>query len=151
MIQRIQSIYLLITAILMAVTVCSPLAWLQGENGMYVFRCLGIYDEPFTPIYWTWGVISIAVLSAILAFINIFLFKKRKVQITICNIISLLIVILYITTGTYIYTAKEVLGAEFERIDYGVILPTIALVLNILAIMRIKKDEKLVQSLNRIR
>lgn len=135
----------------MAVTVCSPLLLLETANKIYTFKCLGIYNEPFEPIYWTWGVISIAVLCAVLSFINIFLFKKRKIQIKICSLTSVLIIIFYITTGVYFHASKAVLGTELKSLGYGAILPLIALVIDILAIISIKKDEKLVQSLNRIR
>lgn len=151
MIQRIQSVYLLLTAILMAVTVYSPLLILQGSDMTSTFRCIGIYEEPFEPIYWTCGVLFLAIISALLSFINIFLYKKRKVQIKVCNIISLLIILFYATVGIYYYTGSSKLGITNITITYGLILPVIALIFNILACIKIKADERLVQSLNRIR
>lgn len=152
MIQRIQSVYLLLTAILMAVTVCSPLLILQvGEGAIGTFKCIGIYDEPFEPLYSTWGVLFFTVLSALLSFINIFLYKKRKVQMKVCNVVTLFVILFYVTIGVYFYTATSELGITGFTISYGIILPLIALIFNILACIKIKADEKLVQSLNRIR
>lgn len=136
----------------MAVTVCSPLAVLQHPDGIYLLKSIGvIYLESFETEYPTWGIVSIAALSALLAFISIFLFKKRKLQMKLCNINTILIMLFYITFGTYLYTGMNALGVEFLSIKYGIILPLIALIFNILATIKIKADEKLVRSLDRIR
>lgn len=153
MIQRIQTIFLLLTAILMAVTVFSPLAQLvnidTGESAF--FKCAGIFKENEVSMYFTWGVISMAVLSALLAFINIFIFKKRKCQAKLCNLTTITILLFYAAFASYYYCEAPLLNLKFAKAEYGIILPVIALIFNFLAKSRIKTDEKLVQSLNRIR
>ncbi|WP_165026930.1 MULTISPECIES: DUF4293 domain-containing protein [unclassified Dysgonomonas] len=151
MIQRIQSIYLLLTAILMAVTVFSSLVVLNTDaEGVLVFLSCGIY-EAGSAVYPTWGVITFAALSTLLACISIFLFKKRKMQIKLCNLNTLLIIFFYITFAIYLYTGMSALQATFLKISHGIILPIIALIFNILATVKIKADEKLIKSLDRIR
>ncbi|MDR0823704.1 MAG: DUF4293 domain-containing protein [Prevotella sp.] len=151
MIQRIQSVYLLLVVILMGVTTVSPLMELTGDSKLlYTFSSLGI-GQLFAVQYPTWGVLFFAGLSALIAFINIFLYKKRKAQIKTGILISLLILFFYVTLYVYFqsYTAKY--GLTFDKVQFGLALPIIALIFNILAIVRIKKDEKLVKSLDRIR
>lgn len=151
MIQRIQSIYLLLVAILMAVTAFSPLLILRAADHSLVDMCAkGIFStgELVKP---TWGVISISGLTALVAFINIFLFKKRKLQIKVGMLTSFLIILFYVTVLAYFYVYTNNNGLELSSAYYGIILPFIALILNLLAIRKVKSDEKLVRSLDRIR
>lgn len=151
MIQRIQSIYLLITAILMAVTAFSPLVSLTDESKAALDFCsLGVYklSQLQNP---SWGVVTFALLSALLSFVNIFLYKKRKTQMRMGTITSLSILFFYVTTLVYFNSFLDQYHYLYAGIQYGIILPLIALVFNVLAILKIKKDDKLVRSLDRIR
>ncbi len=152
MIQRIQSVYLLLAAILMAVVVCSPLAILTGaSDSTYLFESLGILKDSTALVYPSWGIAVCAVISAFISFVTIFLFKKRKVQIKMCYVSLIFILLFYAAFAFYLYTAQPVLGVVFSKVGYGLALPAVALILMILALSKIKADERLVQSLNRIR
>lgn len=148
MIQRIQSIFLLLTSILMAATAFCPLVeFVNGDSSLSItFHSYGIGTD-----FPTWGVFTFAILSALLAFINIFLYKKRKLQIKISYITALSIVLYYITSMVYINSFLGKIDAAYTFLQFGIILPVIALIFDLLAISRIKKDEKLVKSLDRIR
>lgn len=151
MIQRIQTIYLLLVCALMTLTFFSPLATLSGgEQTYYILKACGIY-EATANIAPTWGVLTFAGLSALLAFISIFLYKNRKKQMKIVNLNNILIVLFYITLGVYFFSISGKMGLSFLNVSYGIALPAVAFILNILATLKIKADEKLVQSLNRIR
>lgn len=152
MIQRIQSVYLLIAAILMAVTVCSPLAVLIGTpDSFYLFKSMGVFEDAIALSYPTWAVAALSVVSALLSFLAIFLFKKRKVQIKMCYASIACIILFYAAFAYYLYTGQAALSAEFEKVEYGLAFPAISLILTVLALSKIKADEKLIQSLNRIR
>ncbi|MDR1092159.1 MAG: DUF4293 domain-containing protein [Prevotella sp.] len=151
MIQRIQSVYLLLAALLMAATVFCPLLELAGGGKfIYIYSSLGI-GQLFGVQYPTWGVVFFAGLSALSALVNIFLYKKRKLQMKAGILTLLLILFFYLTFYVYFdtYTAKYEL--TFSSLQFGLVLPVIALIFNVLAILRIKKDENLVKSLDRIR
>lgn len=150
MIQRIQTVYLLLVTILMALTIFSPLGSLAGNEQIYIFNTCGLYleGENVSP---TWGILFFSALSAILAFVSIFMYKNRKKQMKLVGLNSLSIILFYITLGVYYFSISGGLNLSFLNISYGIALPIIALVFNILANSKIKADEKLVQSLNRIR
>lgn len=151
MIQRIQSVYLLLVAILMAAATFSPLLELTGEDkATYIFSSLGI-GQLFAIQYPTWGVVFFAGLSALLALVNIFLYKKRKLQMRVGTLTSLLILFFYVTLYVYFSDYTTEYKLEFSSFQFGLVLPIVALILNVLAILRIKKDENLVKSLDRIR
>lgn len=152
MIQRIQTVYLLLTAILMAVTVFSPIIDLQNQS-IYLLNGLGCYisDAPSHINYLLWIALGLSAIAILVTLFNILSYKNRKRQIKLCKTTSLTIILLYVIIGIYLYCSILTIGLELSYFKYGFVLPLIALIFNLLASSRIKSDEKLVQSLNRIR
>lgn len=152
MIQRIQSVYLLLVALLMGATVFTPLATFisTSVDGSIASNSIGIYtDQGY--LSHTWGVLTFAALTTLLAFVNIFLYKKRKTQIKLCYFIFVFVLVFYGTLAVYTNVVINAQNLEFSNIGIGFILPIIALIFNFLALRKIKSDEKLVRSLDRIR
>ena len=90
MIQRIQSLYLLAVAALMATAVFTPLAYFVAgaeEYLLYAFSLKG-GEASYSTIYM--GVI--VALAAIVPFVTIFCFKNRKLQIRLCAVELVLLV-----------------------------------------------------------
>jgi len=131
MIQRIQSVYLFFVFCLMAILVFVPFypsssSFMLGFNAGYF------------------------AMVAVVAIITIFLFKKRNKQIRICYAILLLIILIY--TINFIFDRQALPVKElFSLTRYTFVFPIIAFILIYLAIRAIKKDEKLVRSLDRLR
>ena len=146
MIQRIQTIYLLIAAILMAVTAFSPLFVVgpQVVNAMAIVEA----GEVIKP---TWGIVSVSVLTSIISLLAIFMFKNRKLQVKFANITIVLGFFFYVTTLVYMLSYYDNFFGILSSISYGIILPLCAIIFMFLAKGRIGKDEKLVRSLDRIR
>lgn len=153
MIQRIQSIFLLLTTILMGATFVIPSLEITSEGLKFssiLFNSLGIFDNSIS--YHAWGAAIFCALSAIVAFLNIFLYKKRKLQIKLGLFTALLIAIYYVTAAFYINAFLDKITSGYSlNIQLGIIFPVLALIFDLLAVSRIKKDEKLVKSLDRIR
>lgn len=146
MIQRIQSIYLLLAAILMAVTAFSPLLIVDT----HLVTSMGI-SEGNAMIKPTYGIVSTALLSALLSFVTIFFFKNRKKQNIIANVTIASTFFFYVTVLTYMLSYYDNFFTKGIAVSYGIVLPVLAIVLVVLAKGKIKKDEKLVRSLDRIR
>lgn len=146
MIQRIQTIYLLIAAILMAVTAFSPL-FIVGSQ---VVNAMAIVEagEVIKP---TWGIVSVAVLTSIVSLLAIFMFKNRKLQVKFVNVAIVLGFFFYVTTLVYMLSYYDNFFGILSSVSFGVILPLCAIIFMFLAKGRIAKDEKLVRSLDRIR
>ncbi|MBB4035172.1 uncharacterized BrkB/YihY/UPF0761 family membrane protein [Dysgonomonas hofstadii] len=150
MIQRIQTIFLLLTAILMGVTIICPLLGIDdGSKFIQSFHSYGI--GVFGSGCHTWGVLTFAVLGTLLPLINIFLYKKRKLQANIGLLTALCIIIFYVTFAVYLNAFLGKMDEYIIQVQVGIILPVIALIFDLLAVSKIKKDEKLVKSLDRIR
>jgi len=89
MIQRIQSVYLLVNVVLLIVCMCHPVAAFIGADGsVSPFTNLGVDVVGVGRETSCWGMFAILLLSAIVALGTIFLFKNRMLQIrmTIFNI-----------------------------------------------------------------
>ena len=152
MIQRIQTVYLLLAAILMAVTVFSPIVDLQNQL-VYLMNGISCYanNAPTHINYLLWIALVLSGVAILVILFNILSYKNRKRQLKLGKTTSLIIILLYVILGIYLFWLNQTIAIELSSLKYGIILPVIALIFNLLATSRIKSDEKLVQSLNRIR
>jgi Domain of unknown function (DUF4293) len=152
MIQRIQSVYLLLITTLLIAVVFLPLGVFVTASGLYEFTAFSIREVGIAKVdnmpVWVLGVLSI--FSAILAFVSIFKYKKRKDQIRLCNINTIIILVFYLAFAGFFYLGIYNLKAGFG-LGFGLSLPLIAFILNFMTIRAIRKDEALVKSWDRIR
>ena len=89
MIQRIQSVYLLVVTILLIVCMCTPVgAYIAEDYSVSKFTNLCIVSADGVKDYAPWAMFVILVVAALLSFTTIFMFKKRMLQIrmTICSL-----------------------------------------------------------------
>tara|TARA_R110001592_G_scaffold123026_5_gene330443 strand:+ start:55 stop:465 length:411 start_codon:yes stop_codon:yes gene_type:complete len=136
MIQRIQSFYLLIVAILAGVLPFFFNLWISID-GIEVFA-----DNEM--------LISIAFyISAVLAIWAIVQFKKRKTQFVINRLNMILNIFLL---GFFVYRSLNLSGETLvSEKGIGMLIPVFSIVFLVLANRAIKKDEDLVKSVDRLR
>ncbi len=156
MIQRIQTVYLLIISILMVVLLFMPLATVQRGETFYSFNVAGLYTmltEKPDLVYPTWGLLVLTVAIALLSCIIIFLFRKRILQIRLCIFNALLMIGFY---GLFAFLLWKVKSESADALfsftgQIGLTFPFIGIILDYLAIRNIGADEALVRSLERLR
>lgn len=158
MIQRIQTVYLSLAFIAIALLFAFPLAQFFSETGTYVFSITGLKNmvpgEPdaFKPMVFL-PLIIVSVLIALLALFTIFQYKKRSLQIKLTSFgvfasIALIMGIFFL----YIPLIEKKINIIPNYLDsIGIYLPLIALVFIVLANRAIKRDDKLVRSADRLR
>ncbi len=152
MIQRVQTLYLLIATIFTAILLFMPLAYFCGPvstGGITAWQieltdALG--ETQIQPIY----VVGILLLSStLLPLITIFLYRKRKLQMRLC-LIELFLLIISFGAFAYHYTRQN--NADTGgMVSPLLFLLLVAIVSVLMARWRIAKDEMLVRSLDRIR
>lgn len=149
MIQRIQTIYLLLVAGLLIASMCLPVGYFVGAEGIpSAFKPLGIeFGGVFNS---TWGMFGILLLSTIVAVATIFLFRNRMLQIRMTIFNSILLVGYYLTFLAFLFAMKSDLGAAYQ-LAWSLCLPLVAIVLNVLAIRAIGRDEVMVKAADRLR
>lgn len=159
MIQRIQSLYLLIAIVFMAIFAFTPFINLITPAGTYQMNCLGTnLTAPAEGIAETAIVASsqnfiLAIVSALIAVMSIlaiFLFKDRMKQILVCRINILFYITLYVVMGLLIYNNYTALGATTFKTTTYIIFPICALITNWMAMQAINKDEQLVRDSERM-
>ena len=157
MIQRIQSVFLLLLALAMLSLLALPL-WhkidaLTGQEltlTAFGYVSKGVALPANVGPVWLIG--SLAAASAALAAFEIFQFRHRMRQLLLGTVNLLLITA---TLGAeYLFYSKgeQLLNIKLEgQIMVAFYLPTLALVLNLLANRFIRRDEQLVRSADRLR
>ena len=136
MIQRIQSIYLLLVVLLSAIGAFLLPLW-YNEEGVEVLAV----DQLTTLAFF--GV------SAVLALITIFLFKNRQLQFVLGR---LNIILNFILLGFFVYWSQMLPGEmQISEKGIGMLTPVLSIVFLVLANKAIKKDEALVKSADRLR
>ena len=149
MLQRIQTVYLLIIVALTVATLFLPLAVLQQGDALFSFDASGLSTMIGEPelLYPAWGLFA---LTAIIA-ITIFLYKKRILQIRLCVFNALLILGFYGFFAFLIYSLKGDMEGASVSVKIALSFPLVNLILDYLAIRNIGADEALVRSLDRLR
>ena len=135
MIQRIQSVYLLLVALLAAAAPIWIPLWETNGEAMFAF------DHPWIKY--------ILIGAAVLAVLSLFRYKDRKQQFMLNRLNLLLNLILL---GVFVYHSLNLSGetAVSEK-GIGMLIPIFSIVLLVLANKAIKKDEDLVKSVDRLR
>lgn len=153
MIQRIQSIYLLVITILMILPLCLPIAQIiipaTGRFEFYTYGIIQTENEfPFKTYYWL--LLCINITTILIAFTTIFLYKRRPLQLRLCIIEIILCLLTFALAWFHLYRFSKDTNVEIiYRI--GFILPVIAAILSYLALRGILKDINLIKSYDRIR
>lgn len=155
MIQRIQSIYLLLTSVL-------PVLFLKGNFLKFLNNDGSEMAMNFTGTWKLSGAENLSllqkhiplsadiVLITVVSVIAIFLYRKRKLQVIFANVIIFLSILL---VGLIAYYAFSAAGKFDATLIPGVkmVIPLLILVFGFLAQRGIKHDENLVRSYDRLR
>ncbi|WBA41237.1 DUF4293 domain-containing protein [Hymenobacter canadensis] len=158
MIQRIQSVFLLLLALCMIAVLFLPL-WHKADpttGQELTMTALGFsYNKPgagLTPPGAVWVIAALAAASAAVALFEIFQFRNRFLQLKL-GMLNLLLILCTIGAGFYFSTlGEQALNVKMlGSYQAGFYLPTLALLLNVLAGRFIRRDEQLVRSMDRLR
>jgi hypothetical protein len=97
MIQRIQSVYLLLVTALLTSNIFLPVGSFLDKNGMlYPFTPLHVALPSAGLNYTPWGQLALLILGALISVATIFLFKNRKLQVRMCVFNTLILAGYYI-------------------------------------------------------
>lgn len=147
MIQRIQSVYLLIAAVLAGLLFLLPFAEIAKDGAIYLFNFQGVLLDGAVK---TNGLVVavLLVISVVLNVLAIFSYSNRGKQVKLVWGAILTLVVLLVSFVYFTYLSFS--GAQIS-FKLGAILPLIAVILDYLAIRAIDKDEALIRSIDRIR
>ena len=136
MIQRIQTLYLLLAAGISAGLIFVFHLWTNND----AIKVFALDDYSYLGMF---------VGSALLSLISIFNFKHRKSQFVMGR---LNIILNFILLGIFVYQSQTLFGeTNVSEKGIGILLPIFSIVCLVLANKAIKKDEDLVKSVDRLR
>jgi len=137
MIQRIQTIYLLLAFVATGILPFIFPLWTMSDSKEYMFMQNQVY-------------VIIFGLCTTLSLLSIISYKKRQNQFVIGRLNIILNLILL---GLFVYRSLNLSGETLAVSEKGIgmFLPVVAIVLLVLANKAIKKDEDLVKSVDRLR
>ncbi|HCS20511.1 MAG TPA: hypothetical protein DIW47_08120 [Bacteroidetes bacterium] len=164
MIQRKQSIYLfIILAVVGSLLAGNPVMytvsgedkWTDGHKGtieVSVLKIDGFLGE--TLAFETLNSYLIYTLGAValLAFLALFLYKNRKLQLLLCGFNYLMMAGIGVFMYLYILEGKtSILLQDSSEFHYSFLVAVLLPIMNFLAMRGIFADEKLIRSMDRLR
>jgi hypothetical protein len=136
MLQRIQTVYLIIAAIISAGLIFVFHLWTTNADVPFFAKDNVTY-------------LALFLGSAFLSLVTIMNYKNRKFQFVLGR---LNIILNFILLGLFVYQSLNVSGeADVSEKGIGILLPIFSIVFLVLANKAIKKDEDLVKSVDRLR
>lgn len=155
MIQRIQSVYLLLVAALMSVTLFAPLAWFAGAAGEYRLHAFALETDAGETAQSTAYLGVLLALCCVLPLVTIFLYKRRLLQIRLCVAELVLLLGAVVMEGVYYFLCRRFFDAlstvHMQGFRPAVALPLVCLLFAFLAARAIFRDELMVRAADRIR
>ncbi len=148
MIQRIQSVYLVVVVVLWTVMLFTPME-MQYDGQSFGWNYETIFWEDGKVLEGNYLLTALEVIIPLMALITVFLYKNRPLQIRLIIINIVLMLGFYPLLAMYLYMASQL--AMYFVFKIIVLFPLISAILSYLAIRAIKKDEALVRAVNRIR
>ena len=155
MIQRIQSLYLLLIVVFSTLLLSGNiLTFTDSGNNVLNLKYSGLagtgsYTVDFAGQFLILF-IALNILLALLSLISVFLYRNRKRQGNM--VLAAIIIALLIILTEFLMAYNLMSNADLRLIPgTGMILPLLMVVLAVLARRGIKKDEKLVSSYERLR
>ncbi|MGB0176922.1 MAG: DUF4293 domain-containing protein [Owenweeksia sp.] len=134
MIQRIQSIYLLVAAILSGAVIFAVPVFQKGEELLMITQY---------PVFF-----AMFILSALVSLFSIFRYKNRQQQVVSGRIN---VIINFVLFGLILYHYFGSMDTEVAKLGFGSFIPIIAVVFITLANRAIMRDETLVRAADRLR
>ena len=160
MIQRIQSVYLLLVAVTGILLYGFPIVSLvpsQAGTSPAIYHISALQVESLingtSQLYVRyWPTLILNALIIAFAFFTILQYKKRSLQVKCANCLMLMILVLLVLLALDIERLRSG-AASSHMIAYNIYsaLPVIQLILVRMAVGGIKKDEALVRSADRLR
>ena len=153
MIQRLQTIFLLLTSVFYFCYWLFGLEWY--EKGYPVIINVFNGSEYINTILFS--ISFIPLIISVISFVSIFMYKKRKLQVKLTQLGLRLSLIMCLFTIFYFYNClgylTELMPSKFlELLMYAAIVnPFLCCYLLFLALKYIKRDNELINSLDRIR
>lgn len=151
MIQRIQTLFLAAVVILSSLLLTGDLLVLDNGSGtMFTLNFLGVGELGGNVLQRLWPLSVFIALVPLLALADIFLYRKRRLQMVVTLLVLLLSLITFIIGAFYVMMLNRKIPVEIIW-KVRAVFPLLSAILSWLAYRSILKDDLLVRSYDRLR
>lgn len=143
MIQRIQSVFLLLAAIFFFLEFAFP--FFNSDTyaqGYFADNAYDIQDHP--------ALLGLTIAAGIICLVTIFLYKNRSLQTSMVYL-SILLAVALTATMVILLQSNTPEFLQHSSVFIGSFLPLLSIIFLGLSLKNIKKDDKLVRSMDRLR
>lgn len=160
MIQRIQTLYLVLAIVTVVLCMCNPIGIFRAADSTPLATLYNLWlsvdmNGNVSHVVMPWvSLFALLALVATMLTMSIFLFKRRALQMRVVNFSMLLLVGYYLAAVGLVVVFNQQQGLQTWtgcRPTFWFGLPLVAIILSYLAFRGILKDELLVRSLDRLR
>jgi len=151
MIQRIQSVFLIISAVAIVLLYFFPLAVIGGhEDGATLFIGTVALNDSAKVIVNAWPLRALCSIILILTLLSLFLYKRRVLQMRL-TIYNMVLTFGMIGLGIfYLIQGRNLHGGDIQA-QFFSIMPIISLILSYLAWRGIRRDYLMLSAVERLR
>ncbi len=158
MIQRIQSLWLLLVSVCGVLLCCMPSMRFFPEltaevHSIYEFRFAGMWDisqAPSVVVLSVWPLAVLEITIPLLSLVILFLYHHRVLQARLCTINILLMIGYYAALAVYTWQACSRFAVTWHPTIWTSLF-LVSIVLSFMAIRSILRDEALVRAADRLR
>ena len=152
MIQRVQSVFLVLAATVMALLFTKPMSFVSIDQAIPPGNAQSMLADGTFNTQDHVILLILVILGIILPVVIIFLYKNRPLQMKLSRLTIALIALSIMLTLLLFYQEYQKIGVGTEvTVQYGYVMLILALLFLVLALRYIRKDEKLVRSADRLR
>lgn len=149
MIQRIQTLYLLLAAGASFSQLTLPYMSVPADNPAHNLK---VFEDGMLNPFDNIGVLGLCLLSGLVALAAIFIFRNRPLQARLAGGAQIATLLLIVLIGVSIYQAMDKMPESgVYSFQIGIAFPVLSLILLWMATRGIRADEKLVRSSDRLR
>lgn len=152
MIQRKQTLFLVISGVLMALMPFLELVQVVSPTMLYSMNGVGFEDATGELVQPTWVLFGFGVLITLLSFIAVFMYTRRvqQARVTMFNLILKLGYLGLVFVVTHRFIQEVAVGGSYSVTPW-LALPIVAAIFDYLAHRNILIDERIVRTMDRLR
>ncbi len=152
MIQRLQTVFLALAALMMGLLFSRSMSFASIDQPLPVGNSESMLADGIFNTQDHAVLLVLVILGILIPVITIFLYNNRPLQMKLSRLsIVLIILSVVLTIILFMQDYQNIAVGTEVTIEYGYILPVLAILFLVLAFRYIRKDEKLVRSADRLR
>lgn len=148
-IQRIQSVYLLIAVILMVIFAFFPALTFNFGDREFVYGALEAGRVGFTHVDPL--MLTLTILISVFALVDIFLFKNLSRQMTFCFATIIIALAMIIAIAVVAFVIQSRVGINSMMPHWAIVLPVLATIFLMLAHKSMARDKRALRDADRLR